>query len=759
MEPRVPVFAHTTESAETATWQELEIHLRNVAILASEHASAFDAAAWGEVAGLWHDLGKYHPKFQAYLKGEAPGHPHSGAGAVHALERDKRLRYLLSFVIAGHHAGLANDVASEQDQPKPLRERLDEARRVEYPLSVANAPPSIREHEVPELPAFLAPQRGLTPDQSQFKRQLEFWVRFLFSALVDADRLDTERFCDLDRFAKRRAAYATLPLLRDTLESHLDDKIASLDEAARNSTVNRARRAVADACLQRAAEAPGFFSLTVPTGGGKTLSAMRFALHHANAHGQRRVIVVIPYTSIIEQNAKAYADVFGTDNVVEHHSNIDPVKAEEAKGKWTRTRHELAAENWDAPIIVTTTVQFFESLFGNETSRCRKLHNIARSVVVLDEVQSLPPAFLLTICDGLNELVARYGCTVVLSTATPPALRERTGRSWGLANVREIVDDPAGLAQQLRRVTYSWPDVEASPIEWPALAGELAKLPQVLAVTHRRQDARELAQAVEAALGEEGTVRHLSALMCPAHRREVLAAVRDDLREGRPCRLVSTQLIEAGVDVDFPVVYRALGGLDSVVQAAGRCNREGRLEHGRVVVFRAPSKPPRGVPRQGLAAAETLLRADAALQADDPDTQERFFRELYFSAVGDPNGIQTERAALNFATVGKKFKLIEDGFTRAIVVPWKEGAERLANLRGALAAGNAPGRDHFRALQSYTVSIYDNAFEQAKRVGAIEMVCEGVWAWSETHMTSYDDNYGLMIGEDVGLGDPAKFTI
>lgn len=752
------VFAHTTKSADTANWQELEAHLRAVAALATEHASAFGAASWGELAGLWHDLGKYHPKFQAYLKGEVSGHPHSGAGAVHAMERDKRLRYLLSFVIAGHHAGLANDVASEQDQPKPLRERLDEARRVEYPLSVANAPASIREHEVPELPAFLTPQRGLTPDQS--KRQLEFWVRFLFSALVDADRLDTERFCDPEKFAKRRAAYATLPLLRDALESHLADKIASLDEAARSSTVNRARRAIANACLQRAAEAPGFFSLTVPTGGGKTLSAMRFALHHATNHGQRRVIVVIPYTSIIEQNAQAYADVFHPDNVVEHHSNIDPVKAVEAKGKWTSMRHELAAENWDAPIIVTTTVQFFESLFSNETSRCRKLHNIARSVVVLDEVQTLPPAFLLTICDGLNELVARYGCTVVLSTATPPALRERAGRSWGLANVREIVDNPAGLAQQLRRVTYSWPDVEASPVEWPALAGELAKLPQVLAVTHRRQDARELAQVIEAALGEKGTVRHLSALMCPAHRREVLAAVRDDLHKKRSCRLVSTQLIEAGVDVDFPVVYRALGGLDSVVQAAGRCNREGRLERGRVVVFRAPSKPPKGVPTKGLAAAETLLRQDIALQADDPATQERYFRELYFAAVGDPNGIQTERAALNFATVGKRFKLIEDGFTHSLVVPWKEeGARRVATLRAVLAAGNAPDRAMFRALQTYTINIYEDAYARLVKGGAIEAICDGVEALRDTHLNLYNDTYGLTAGDDAALGDPTKFTI
>lgn len=748
-------LAHTSASDDEQTWQPLGEHLDAVASLASRFASSFDSSEWGRLLGAWHDLGKHHPEFQAYLRGHRGSHPHSGAGAVHAKKRLSGPATALALLIAGHHAGLANpsaNPAGSEGFPTPLVDRIKKAEAEEYPGTIAVPPRELLDAPIPALPLWIAN----APRTEEGGRRVEFWLRFLFSCLIDADRLDTERFCHPTKSALREPTTATIEELSRLLEAHLSLKVAALAPEARDSPVNKTRREIAEACLRAAALPRGTFALTVPTGGGKTLAGMRFALRHAAIHGQRRVIVVIPFTSIIEQNVDVYAGILGHENVLEHHSNLDPKRARETKGEATTQKHELAAENWDMPVVVTTTVQFFESLFSNETSRCRKVHNIANSVVILDEVQALPPGFLYSITDALTELVERYRCTVVLSTATPPALRWREGRKWGLRNVRQIIENPSELAASLRRVAYEWPDLDAPAAEWPGLARDLARERQVLAVVHLRKDARELAQALQAADTEGPPVRHLSALMCPAHRRVVLKEVREDLAAGRPCRLVSTQLIEAGVDVDFPVVYRALGGLDSVVQAAGRCNREGKLARGRVVVFLAPTNPPRGVPTQGLQAASVLLRGDPSLQADDPEVQERFFRQLYGVAVRDQYRIQAERASLNFATVGNSFKLIEDGFSRPVVIPWSEGADALRRLKAVLNSGALPGREMYRALQPYTVNVQIGAFEQALVLGEMELICGDLYALSELHAHHYTEEYGLMIGDDTGTVDPTK---
>ncbi len=742
-------YAHTFGENEE-DWESLKDHLHKVAKLLAEFADVFDSRDWGYLLGLWHDLGKYHPRFQERLRDDTIRQPHAGAGAVHLSKRISGLWSYLALVIAGHHAGLANPTSSERVAQKPLRERLREAEKQEYPQSIEAAPKEILEHPIPsEAPAWITQ----APIEQQVFRA-EFWLRFLFSALVDADRLATEAFCDPDKAALRAQAYNSLPDLCQRLESHMVAMESGLSAEKRALPINVARRAISQACLDRAAEESGLFSLTVPTGGGKTLAAMRFALNHAAQRELRRVIVVIPYTSIIEQNAKRYAEVFGARNVVEHHSNLDPKKKREQVGDDVLLQHEMAAENWDAPIVVTTTVQFFESLFSNETSRCRKLHNIARSVVILDEVQSLPPEFLMTILDGLQQLASHYGCSIVLSTATPPALKKRASLPYGLENVREIVDDPAGLAVSLRRVRYEWPDVDGEKANWLDLALELAGNNQVLAVVHQRKDARELAEEMEKHV-DPATLHHLSALMCPAHRLKVLDEVHKALAQGLPCRLVSTQLIEAGVDVDFPVVYRAMAGLDSVVQAAGRCNREGRLDQGRVVVFRAPTPPPSGTPRKGKEAAEVMLRATPDLDADAPDVQEEYFRRLYGVALQDTKNIQRERASFNFAAVGRDFHLIEDGFTYPVVIPWEDGAKRLEDLRRALKYGEHAGRDLFRALQPYTVSVYEKSFRAALNAGALEEVHEGLemYALRLTHLRHYHEKYGLVIGDDIALGD------
>jgi CRISPR-associated endonuclease/helicase Cas3 len=746
------VYAHSVDGRPESEWEPLREHLKKVGALAARHAAAFSSSEWGRFAGLWHDLGKYHTRFQARLRDNRITQGHSGAGAVLACHRISKLLVAeaLAAVIAGHHAGLANRRENNgEGMPSPLYERLATAKKEEWPGVAEVAPRDLLDAPLPELPSWVGDQKGLT--NSQVGYRAEMWTRFLFSALVDADRLATEQFCNPAVAGLRPTSDTSMAALLEKLEGSVARLEASLTDEQRGRPVNKARREISEACVAAAATPPGLFSLTVPTGGGKTLAAMRFALRHAVAHSKRRVIVVIPYTSIIEQNAAKYAEIFGAEHVLEHHSNLDVEKRRDELGASISTAQELAAENWDAPIIVTTTVQFFESLFTNHPSRARKLHNVAQSVIILDEVQSLPPEFLLPILDGLKQLTSCYGCSVVLSTATPPALRERPKLPQGLVGVREIVADPVALARTLRRVEYQWPSADGPAVAWDSLAGELAGEHQVLAIVHQRKDARELATLLSERV-DPATVFHLSALMCPAHRTARLAQVRAALATSRPCRLVSTQLIEAGVDVDFPVVYRAMAGLDSIVQAAGRCNREGRHATGRMVVFQPPSAPPAGVLRKGMEVTQTMLRrGNGVIDADDPGTQEQFFRRLYNVSSLDAKDVQHDRCECNFADVARKFKLIEDGFTHPVIVPWQEeGARRLKRLQQALEFGRA-GREHFRAIQPYTVSVYSKAFQQAEKSGALVTICEGLHALSPAHLEHYSEQYGLMICDEIGL--------
>lgn len=756
------ILAHTNGNLG-GDGEPLATHHRSVSVAARRFAEAFGSGDVAEAAGAWHDLGKYHPEFQKYIRGERAGSfEHSGAGAALAvpdLWGATPAGIALAFAIAGHHAGLANlrDDQAGADQPLPLSLRLENARRV-LPEVLAAAEGEFAPSPVPEPPAFL---HAGAPMQDDLRRRLEFWTRMLFSALVDADRICTEAFCNPAEAAVRAGPRATVTELRALLEAHYRDVLGA---RADGTPVGRARAEVAAACIRAAGMPQGLFSLTVPTGGGKTLAAMRFALAHAERHGLARVIVVIPFTSIIEQNAHAYRLIFGEGNVVEHHSNLDPALLRSRAGEGVASRHEFAVENWDAPVIVTTTVQFFESLFSNHPSRCRKLHHIAGSVVILDEVQALPPELLAPMLDGLRELAGRYGTSIVLSTATPPALGRRPAMTCGLEGVRPIIEDPSKLALDLRRVRYEWPAAGAPPREWGALAAELAGHERVLAVVHRRADARELAMELRAALPAGEIVRHLSALMCPAHRLEVLGAVRADLEAGRPCRLVSTQLIEAGVDVDFPVVYKAFGGLDSIVQAAGRCNREGLLEYGRVVVFESPTKPPRGNPAKASEAARAMFGAmdGSSLDPDDPARQEEYFRRFYSACPHDAKNIQMNRAQLNFATVARDFRMIEDGFTRPVIIPWRDGARRLEDLRRALRNPGSPGpplRELFRMVQPFTVTIYADAFDKARGVGAVQELADGCgsWALEYSHMNHYSEEFGLVIGDDIAVGSPESF--
>ena len=726
-----PTFLAHVRSDDAGQWLEhrLEEHLRGVAALAETFATAFDAGDWAKLAGLWHDLGKYRLAFQRYIRNAsgydadahietAPGRvDHSTAGALYAIQRMGGLGRILAYLIAGHHAGLPDWQSAEApvsslinrlQQPDLLTEALAQS----LPADILDAPP---------------------PTSNPGQRDYALWIRLLFSCLVDADFLDTEQFMAPEK-AALRSRYSAL----DELEPRFDAYMTALAAQADSTPVNLSRAAVLTCCRKAASQSPGLFSLTVPTGGGKTLASLAFALKHARQHGHRRIIYVIPYTSIIEQTADVFRRVFGDDAVLEHHSNLDSDRE--------NPHSRLAAENWDAPLIVTTNVQFFESLFAARSSRTRKLHNILNSVVILDEAQLLPPDFLTPILGAIRELGRHYGVSFVLCTATQPALTSQSGFEGklfdGLDNVREIMGDGAAtdaLHQQLRRVDVILSAALDQPTSWETLATELVAQPCVLCIVDRRDDCRTLH-----GLLPPGTV-HLSGLMCGQHRAEVIAMIKQRLKAGEPIRVVSTQLVEAGVDLDFPVVYRALAGLDSIAQAAGRCNREGLLPGlGRVVVFVPPTLPPVGHLRQACdAGRQLLLRRPADPLA--PALCTGYFQSLYWRKGAerlDHKGIvallkNNQRLEFSFRTAAERFQLIPE-IQMPVIVRYGNSEQLLARL----ARPGDLNRGVLRQLQRYVVNIPRRIHQRLLTEGAIQEQQPGVFV-QITHL--YDPVLGFQV--------------
>lgn len=728
-------IAHAARDA-AGNWRaphDLVEHLECVGELAAGFAAHF-GADWARLAGRWHDLGKFRPWFQRYIrkasgfeadahiKGEAGKTPHSTAGALLALDRFGVAGRVLAYLIAGHHAGLADWFGG-------LDARLaDPASHAELAESLAERPLA----DILDAGDFKADLRNIPGGKDGFA----LWVRMLFSALVDADFLDTERYMDPEKFASRN----TWPTL-DSLAPLFDAHMARLAANAVASRVNTLRADILRQCRAAAALASGLFSLTVPTGGGKTLSSMAFALEHARRHGKRRIIHVIPYTSIIEQTADVFRGIFG-EAVIEHHSNAESSPGDETAAS------RLACDNWDAPIVVTTNVQFFESLFAARTSRCRKLHNIVDAVVVLDEAQLLPPEFLQPILDVLNLLTRHYGVTVVLSTATQPALASRQyfdarQNLRGLDDVREIIADPEALYAALERVAVQLPEDWHQPTDWPQLAEILAAHDSVLAIVNTRKDARALWEAMP-----QGTL-HLSALMCGAHRSQVIEDIKARLKAGTPTRVVSTQLVEAGVDVDFPFVYRALAGLDSMAQAAGRCNREGRLGgKGKVVVFVPPKPAPPGLLRQGENASRAVLHD----VPDAPFTRANFaayFERLYHGCQLDKAeicgllAVDGGTLAVNFRIAAEKFKLIDDDDSLPIIVRYHGMDGQKTEIDGLLGKLKQAGPQRWlmRRLQRYTVSLRQDQAQALLARGDITGLLPGLYV--QANYWLYDSETGL----------------
>jgi CRISPR-associated endonuclease/helicase Cas3 len=710
------VFAH---SANREGHRHLLVdHLQSVAHQAAKFAGDFGGAEMAWYAGLWHDVGKWSPSFQKYLaeceskpNSRTGGPDHKGAGAILAT------RHLpeAGLLIQGHHGGLKNPT----DWKIWLTDRkLDPA--VESALSRARI-------ALPELEPATEIQLPETLRENALAGEL--FLRMVFSALVDADFLDTERHFQPDRAAQRGPTPRLAELWRRFQVAH--DSMPAREE----SVVDQVRREVYDACLEAAEQAPGLFRLTVPTGGGKTLSAMAFALRHALRHGHDRVIIALPFITITEQTADVYRNVFGDEAgtegiVLEHHSSV--IAGDDERGAYpSQVWARLASENWDAPIIVTTTVQLFESLFANRTQPCRKVHRLSESVIILDEAQSLPPHLLAPILDALRSLCTRFGATVLISTATQPAFEVIP--VFADLPAREIVPRPERLFRALSRVRYEWRVADPSPLAEVAelLRGES----QALAVLNTRRDANRLLDE----LRDPGAL-HLSTVLCGAHRRDVLREVRRRLAAGEVCRLVSTQVIEAGVDIDFPLVLRALGPLDAVIQSAGRCNREGRMTQGRVIVFDPQGgRLPPGVYRTATGVTETML-GRGHLDLDDPAIAREYFYHLFGMVPTDREGIQQQRAQGDFPEVARRFRMIPED-TESVVVDYGSSDVRaeVGRLVERLRGGAADARLLMRRLQPYLVSVRAYEAERYRRLGLLDPLVPGVGRW----LGAYDDVRGI----------------
>lgn len=736
-------YAHSTERSDKSDWQLLKDHLEGVGKLAEGFADAFNCAEYGKIAGLLHDLGKYTVEFQERLEGKRPRVDHATHGAKIALEKYKEGGYFVAYSIAGHHAGLANGEYRDDKKLNELKKRLE---KPDLPLLKTTWQTEI---------APMLPEKLPTPPLKIKKYfQVAFLSRMIFSCLVDADRLDTEKFCQLAENLPL-SARGEYPSLTE-LKSHFDKQLQAFQS---DTEINQKRTAILSAVRHNAKtfdpSLSSLFSLTVPTGGGKTLTSMAFALDHAETYQKRRVIYVIPFTSIIEQNAEVFRKQFGENYqhaIIEHHSAFNDVEIENPD---SRTKLKMAMENWDAPIIVTTAVQFMESLFSNRPSDCRKLHRIANSIIILDEAQTLPLDLLRPSMAAIDELAKNYGCSIVLCTATQPALREEDGFKGGFQNVRELAKsdsiNPEQLYKDFQRVSVS----HIGELDDAAIIQRLRDETQILCIVNTRRQAQVLYQGIA---DLEGSF-HLSTYMCAVHRKNVLAKIRFALKRGNPCRVVSTSLIEAGVDVDFPRVMRSDAGLDSIAQAAGRCNRESknRKEDSHVWIFTAKDhKPPHELKTYASKMKEVMDLAEFKDDLLGLSAIKAYFSRVYWqkemgqNSELDKHGIletlnkNSQLKNLPFDWMAQKFKMISTTM-KTVIVPYDHLAidyiEQLENLPEWESVGKLA-----RNLQIYTISVPQHSASELIKLGALKYV--QIQRFGDQFLILESDN---MYEEDIGF--------
>lgn len=696
--------------------QTVAEHLDNTARRSAAFAADFGAEPFGRLVGQAHDIGKNSQAFQKRLDG-GPKVDHATAGAIECARMDALLS---ACCVMGHHSGLPDFGNPLTDQPGDPTF----VGRFKKGL-LGGIPPYSWNGRLPAVPP--------EPDFRNDDYTLSLWMRMLYSCLVDADYLDTEEF--MSGGSVRQGGCDLLPVLLDRLEQHIAAFFPPKNE------LNRIRCDVLQSCLEAGTLPKGVYSLTVPTGGGKTISSLAFALRHAVQNKMRRVIYVVPYTSIIEQNAEVFRRILGEHNVIEHHSGAVFDSNEEVND--AKSQQRLAAENWDAPVIVTTAVQFFESLYSNRSSQCRKLHNIANSVIIFDEAQMLPTAHLKPCVGVIANLVAHFGATAVLCTATQPVLNDLIRSFAPNLSVREICPNVSGLYEQLRRVSFR----TAGALDHAALANELSAHRQVLCIVNTRKAAQELYRS----LAGEGNF-HLSTLMCPVHRKAILETIRKRLDDGLTCRVVSTSLIEAGVDVDFPAVYREMAGLDSILQAAGRCNRNGKRSAGESIVTIFTSETPAPLLfHTSIGAANEALR-----NGKDPGAPEtiRSYFTAYRSLMGDnldkAHVVDRLRSGiagckLPFETVAKDFHLIEQA-TKTVYIPLGEGKA----LCDRLLCG-CRTRETYRQAGLYSVNVYEQHYQALLAAGAL-LPLDGE-SGVLTDPSLYDCDTGLSLQADTGRAE------
>jgi len=693
-------YAHSTPTPEGTNWQPLRDHLKQTALRAKMFGSKFGAAKAAALAGWLHDLGKYSEAYQTYIGGRGPGGvDHSTAGAQEVLKlglkgRDQGIAQLIAYAIAGHHAGLP-DMSGETSG------LVDRLKKTVPPLD------TIWRNEIEIEPTRLAPA-NLKPRPKIGGFQIAFLGRMIFSCLVDADFLDTEAFyASVDG----RQIDRTWPILPDEIERMIirfDAHMVTKRRDAANTGLNRLRGEILSCVRQNAGLPRGVFTLNVPTGGGKTLASLGFALDHARRWKMDRIVYAIPFTSIIDQTASIFRGILGDDVILEHHSSIEEGtarKEESFRSERPDAKLRLAMENWQAPVIVTTNVQLFESLFANRTSRCRKLHNLANAVIILDEAQTIPHHVLRPCVAALDELARNYGCSIVLCTATQPALQEpRFPGGFEIGPERELAPDPARLHRELKRTTERLAGVMTDD----DLVAELSGVDQALTIVNSRRHALALYQAAKSA-GLGGLI-HLTTRQTASDRRNILKDVRERLENREPCRVIATSLVEAGVDVDFPRVWRAEAGLDQLTQAAGRCNREGRrpVEDSIVTIFKAAeARAPAEI--KGLIGDMLRILGEHRGDLFSPQTIEAYFREVYWRksdqgldkyAVMEKFVLESSGTDFAYRSVAEQFRLIESGM-EAVIVAIDE--EPRAILR-ALGEGMPPGLAA-RRLQNYIVQV------------------------------------------------------
>ncbi len=708
-----PYLAHIDANGQTQT---IFSHLNSTAAQAKKFAYPFGGESQAELAGLLHDIGKYSTAFQNRLHGDPRKVDHATAGALECWHLGQPLA---AFAVAGHHGGLPNG-GTQADG-------VDESTLCGR----------IKRGELGKLAPYEHWKAEIQPPHihsSNFMQQnpadLMFFTRMLYSCLVDADYLDTETF--MTGKSRQQDDSVSMNQLWDKLQSYIASWFPP------HGVLNQQRCAILEHCIKKGPQCdPGLFSLTVPTGGGKTVASLAFALAHAKTHRLNRIIYVIPYTSIIEQTAQVFRLILGDENVLEHHSNV--LYDLECESDPQTVRLAQATENWDMPVVVTTAVQFFESLYACRSSQCRKLHNIANSVVIFDEAQMLPIPYLRPCVHAISQLVAKYHVSAVLCTATQPALAPIFQEFLPRHPITELCPATVYQLESFRRVTFR----QEGKYTWNNLAKQLNEKLQVLCIVNSRKSAQALFQQLDS----DGRF-HLSTLMCPAHRRKQLQEIRQRLTAGLPCRVVSTSLIEAGVDVDFPAVYRETAGLDSVLQAAGRCNREGKhpAEKSIVTIFQGENATP-PLFATAIGAGNTVMHHHTDIAS--AEAIHEYFHQLLDLKGPEAQDVQRilpliETEFFPFRTIAERFHLI-DSPTRTVYLPLWKGEALVEDLRSGIRSQSL-----FRQLGQYSVSIYEGHFAALEEAGDLERLEDGTAILWNTAL--YSEETGLSLDADIGKG-------